>query len=220
MHFPFTSSQYFLEVIHPILSKFPFYAYWLLKRKSYLNTTGWFKSFKTGKSVDAKGKPIPWLTYGAIEILQERLPNDAVVFEYGCGLGTLWWAKHTRRVYGVEHDSEWYEMILKSLPNNVYLQQKELNGEYENAVAESGKRYDLVIIDGKKRIACVKAAIDHLSDRGIIIYDDTDREKSRGVVQLLKNKGFKHLPFIGFSPIEFMKCETLIFYKDGNLLEL
>lgn len=220
MNFPFTKSEYFRRNIHPKLARLPFYAFWLLKRKSYLKTTGWFRSFKNGKSINSEGRPIPWFTYGAIEILKTRLPEDVIVFEYGCGFGTKWWAEHAREADAVEHDRKWYEMISKNIPVNVRLKQKPLNGEYENSIAESGKRYDVVIIDGKNRMICAKAAIHHLSKRGIIIYDDTDRKKSAGAVQFFKDEGFKHLPFVGFSPIEFMKCETSIFYKDGNLLSL
>lgn len=220
MNFAFTKSDFFRQTVHPILSKFPFYTYWLLKNKSYLKNTGWFRSFESGKSVDAEGNPIPWFTYGAIELLQERLPKDAVIFEYGCGLGTKWWAKHSLHVDAVEHDQKWYEMISKSMPENVCLNLKELNKGYETASAEFGKKYDVIIIDGKNRMDCVKTAIDHLTNRGVIVYDDTDREKNIGATQFLKDNGFSHLSFRGFSPIEFMKCETSIYYKKGNLLDI
>ncbi len=220
MNFPFTKSEYFRRKIHPVLARLPFYDYWLLKRKSYLKTTGWFKSFKSGESINSEGKPIPWFTYGAIEILEARLPNDSIIFEYGCGLGTRWWAEHAVEVDAVEHDKKWYETISNQLPKNVRLQLKKLNGEYKQAISEPGKKYDVVVIDGKNRIECAKIAVRHLSDRGIIIYDDTDRKKSVGAVQIFRDEGFRHLPFIGFSPIEFMKCETSMFYREDNLLNL
>ena len=220
MDFTFTKSEQFRHVIHPILTKLPCYAYFLLKRKSYLKDVGWFRSLKSGKSVDSAGEPIPWFTYGAIELLRKRLPNDIVVFEYGCGLGTKWWARNSLHVDVVEHNKEWYEIISNDVPKNVIIKKKKLHGEYENAVAETGKNYDVIVIDGKNRIECAKIAINYLSDRGIIIYDDTDRSKSKGIGQFLGNEGFKHLPFVGFSPIEFMKCETSIFYKEDNLLKL
>lgn len=218
MSFKFTKTEYFRWNIHPILTRFPLYGYWLLRKKSYLKNSGWFRSFKSGKSVDAEGNAIPWFTYGAIELLKERLPKDIVVFEYGCGLGTKWWAKHALQVDAVEHNQGWFKKISEELPKNVEIKLKALNAGYEKTVAESGTTYDVIIIDGQKRMACAQTAIQCLTNRGIIIYDDTDREKSRGAVQFFKDNGFKHLSFAGFSPIEFMKCETSIFYKKGNLL--
>lgn len=223
MNLSFTKTKYFHQHVHPILARLPFYAAFLLKRKSYLKDTGWFRTFKSGKSVDLSGKPVPWFTYGAIEILKERLPEDAIVFEYGCGLGTMWWANHAHKVDAVEDNRKWYETISKGLPENVRLQLKTLKEGFINAVSESGEAYDVIIIDGydgESRIKCAKAAIPHLSERGIIIYDDTDRPKQTDAIPLFTKKGFKHLPFVGFSPIGFMKCETTIFYKEGNLLNL
>lgn len=220
MEFTFTKSKYFRHVIHPILTKLPCYAYFLLKKKSYLKSVGWFRSFKSGKSINSEGKPIPWFTYGAIELLRERLPKDIVVFEYGSGLGTKWWAENSLQVDVVEHDKRWYKMILNELPENVKIQHKKLHDDYETAIAESGKNYDVIVIDGKNRIECTRKAIHCLSDKGIVIYDDTDRPKSDGIIQFFNSKGFKHLPFVGFSPIEFMKCETSFFYREDNLLKL
>ncbi|HMB97593.1 MAG TPA: hypothetical protein VKM36_03865 [Balneolaceae bacterium] len=220
MNRSFTKSEFFAKKIHPVLIKFPFYECLLLKRKSYLKSVGWFRSFRTGQSVDLDGKPIPWFTYGAIELLEERIPASAIVFEYGCGWGTQWWAEKTEAVDAVEHDIIWYEEITAKLPENVRVWYRELGIDYENAISESGRIYDIIVVDGKNRTACCEKSLLHLAENGVFILDDTDRIKQQDAIKLLKEKGFRQLRFRGFSPIEFMECETSIFYRDGNLLAL
>jgi precorrin-6B methylase 2 len=50
---------------------------------------------------------VPWLTFGAIHSLTDRLRRDMRVFEYGSGGSTLFFALHARSVVSVEHDVAW-----------------------------------------------------------------------------------------------------------------
>ncbi|TVR12616.1 MAG: FkbM family methyltransferase [Balneolaceae bacterium] len=216
----FTQSEFFLTKIHPFLSRFPLYDYWLLRRKSYLRNSGWFKSFRSGKSVDLNEHPVPWFTYGVNELLEKRLQKELTVFEYGSGLGTLWWTKRVKSVTAVEHVKSWFDEISEKMPQNVHLLFRELGENYINAISEGEHPFDIIIIDGRERNKCAAAARNHLSKRGVIIFDDTNREKYSEGITLLKESGFRQLPFKGFSPIEFMECETSIFYRDNNVLEI
>jgi hypothetical protein len=216
----FTKSEFFRKNIHPMLARFPLYDYLLLRKKSYLKSTGWFKSFSTGQSVNLNGEPIPWFTYGAIELLNDRLPDDAIVFEYGCGLGTKWWANKAKEVDAVEHDEEWFNLISKKLPENVNLLHKELENNYAGSIHQMNKLYDVIIIDGKNRIDCLNESIDKLTGRGVLVFDDTDREHFKQVFEILGAREFRYLTFKGFGPIEFIECETTIFYRNGNLLNI
>lgn len=194
------------------------YDYWLLRRKSYLHSSGWFKSFKSGKSIDISGSPVPWFTYGVNELLEERLQKHLSVFEYGSGLGTLWWAERVKSVYAVEHVKEWYDTISEKMPSNVHIMFRNLGKQYINAITENSDAYDIIIIDGRDRNKCAMNAVDYVSEHGIIIFDDTNRDSYSEGILFLKAKGFKQLPYRGFSPIEFMECETSIFYRDENVL--
>ena len=215
-----TRSYFFRTNIHPLLSKIPGYDYWLLRRKSYLKQKGWFKSFRTGKSIDLNGNPLPWITYPAIDFLEERLPGDCTVFEFGAGYGTYWWAKHANKVISVEHNAKWLSALSGNIPENCTMIFRELGQGYENAISEFDQCFDLVIIDGRNRVECVKASIDFLTERGVILFDDTNRDKYRKGVDFLLSKGYRQLRFPGFSPIEFLMCETSLFYKPENLVGL
>jgi len=217
---PFTRRPFFQRFIHPVLARIPGYDYWLLRRKSMLMKSGWFRSFRTGKSVDNDGNPIPWFTYGAIEMLERRIEKgaDLIVFEYGCGLGTLWWAERATRVYAVEHEPEWLDAMKKVVPEHVFLLHSELGDAYVKEIAKPEEKYDVIIIDGRNRVACACEAIKHVSERGVIIFDDSGRKKYSEGIKELEKAGFRRLRYSGLSPIEFMPCETSVFYKDGNVL--
>lgn len=52
---------------------------------------GWLKSFKTKMPIDAKGNPVPWYTYPAIEFLEQLDFTNKIVLEYGSGNSSLYW---------------------------------------------------------------------------------------------------------------------------------
>jgi hypothetical protein len=92
---------------------------YLMRRVAPPAQDGWFRSFEEGAAVDRDGKPLPWYTYPAIEFLQARVRPEMVIFEYGCGNSTLWWAKRVAEVVSVEHDGEWYRRVAARVPPNV-----------------------------------------------------------------------------------------------------
>lgn len=143
-----------------------------------------------------------------------------MVFEYGCGMGTHWWAERSRHVDVVEHNPDWIRQISDGISERVNLMHRVPGVDYAEAVSESGYPYDVIVVDGKVREDCCRHSIHHLTESGIIVLDDTDREVRKGAIKYLKNQGFRQLSLVGFSPIEFMECETSIFYRDGNLLGL
>src|SRR5690625_7096248 len=100
----FTQTPFFLRKIHPYLVYVPGYTSYLLRRKSYLSRTGWFVTLRKSASIDAEGQPLPWFTYSMIELLKDRLPRNLSIFEYGCGLGTLWWSEYASLLHAVEQD--------------------------------------------------------------------------------------------------------------------
>jgi len=214
----FEQSFFYRKEIHPLLAKLPFYDYWLLRRHSYLADTGWFKSFRSGKSVDGSGNPIPWFVYSAVDFLDDRLPEDVKIFEYGSGSGTLWWADRVSVVHSVEHNPKWSKKIKTEIPGHVHLMHRKPGEGYESSVLVSGVTYDVIILDGRNRDKCLGHSLQALSERGVIIFDDSNWEKYQKTISYIRSIGFRQLPFSGMGPIEFRECETSIFYRDGNIL--
>lgn len=180
---------------------------------------GWFESFRSKETIDSRHRCIPWYTYPAIEFLEPRLTKEMELFEYGCGNSTIWYAKKVRSVISVEHDQEWFDTISQSLPRNAELVRVDLEGEqYASEILRYGQRFDIVVIDGRDRIACVKFAIRCLKEDGILIFDNSERTRYSEAFAFLASHGYKKLDFVGIGPINPYSWTTSIFYKDKNCL--
>ena len=186
----------------------------------YLKEIGWFNSFKHKIPMDNSGKPLPWVTYGFIDFIEERLNKNMYVFEYGSGNSTLWYAERVASVTAVEHDKHWVEKIQDTMPNNVeiFYQELKYGGEYANFVNQQDKMFDIIIVDGRDRVNCIKKAVMKLPPSGVIVLDDSERETYREAIDFLLDKGFKKIDFWGISPGLFYKKCTTIFYRTDNCL--
>jgi predicted O-methyltransferase YrrM len=194
----------------------------LFRRESYLRTQGWFESYKRRAPVDARGEPIPLLTYPALELLSSRLPRDITVFEFGSGHSTLWWAGRVARLVAVEHDPAWYERIRARAPAHVelHLLPLEPGGAYSRRILGHPGAFDVVVIDGRDRVHCAANAPGALKPGGVIVWDDSDREDYRPGLDALREAGFRRLALVGLAATSERRKETSILYRDGNLLGL
>lgn len=201
------------------LKKFDFYSVYSLKHSGPLFEDGWFRSNREKSSVDANGEPIPWITYPALDFIRKRITANLTVFEYGSGGSTTWWANRVKNVISVEHDHEWYEKIKLIQRNNVKLRHINLiyGGEYSKSIREYGVHFDIVVVDGRDRVSCIKHCVDFLKPNGIIILDNSDRTEYADGITFLQGKGFRRIEFVGFCPIVNFKSETSIFYRSNNV---
>jgi hypothetical protein len=63
-------------------------------------------------------KPSPWITFEAIDYLDERVARGWKVFEYGSGGSTLYWLSKGAECVSVEHDSRWYAGLRPFIPTD------------------------------------------------------------------------------------------------------
>lgn len=197
----------------------------MLTRKrafQYLKAGGWLKSTVMRMAMDQEGGPLPWYTYSAIYLLERRMRPDLEVFEFGSGQSTLWWASRVKQVTSVEHHHEWHAKMKPLLPANVTYSHVplSLDGPYCRAAEESGGKYDVIVVDGRDRVNCSKHTVPSLTDRGVIVWDNSEREMYKEAQAELIAAGFKRVDFIGAGPINTVRWETAIFYRDGNWLGL
>jgi len=152
--------------------------------------------------------------------LRTKVKDDWDVFEFGAGYSTLWWGKHCRSVTSCEHDSGWQQVIAKKVPGNCVIVSTDLNSEYPLAAARTGRLYDVIVIDGRKRVRCALSSVACLKDLGIMVWDDTDRPHYQGGLAQLAAMGFKRLDLIGMSPLINDAKQTSIIYRNANILGL
>ncbi|MDO1444893.1 FkbM family methyltransferase [Rhodocytophaga aerolata] len=190
--------------------------------ESALLENGWFRSYHTKQSVDRDGQPIPWCTYPYIHFVEPRLQEHMEVFEFGCGNSTLWYSSRVKSIKAVEHDKNWVKLMESKLPANaqVVFQALQEDDNYVREVGKSGKKYHIIIIDGRKRSKSAREAVQHLTEDGVIVWDNTDLPQYQEGVKHLLNVGFKRLDFWGLSPITAHLNCTTVFYKSTNCLHI
>lgn len=189
---------------------------------SAIKNDGWFLSFKSKQSVDNNGNPIPWLTYPFVKFIDKRLNKDMIVFEYGSGNSTIWFAERVKEIISVEHDLAWFENVKMRMPENAYVvyHQLEYHGKYAEEIGNHNKKFDLIIIDGRDRNYCAELAIKHLSDNGVVVFDNADLHIYLQGVSELISAGFKQIDFWGMSPVTPHATCTSVFYRTNNCLNL
>lgn len=146
---------------------------------------------------------VPWWTYDAIEQVAAFLASrpGATVFEYGSGASTVWLAKRAGHVTSVDHDADWVARLQPRLAalGNVTLElvapdavtdedprfHSAKNGgshgrsfrDYVESIARASGPFDLIVIDGRARSACLAEAARHLADDGLIVFDNSHRHR-------------------------------------------
>lgn len=191
----------------------------LFRKQAFLKESGWLKSIIKNDAVDKQGSPVPWIAYGCTYFLEPRLSKDFKVFEFGSGNSTLWWAKHVKQVTSVEYDKKWMKLINNKAPENVKIVYSTLEGrDYEESIVKQKVKYEIIMIDGRKRVESTKTAIKSLSKDGVIVFDNAERERYKLALELLRSEGFKSLEFNGPLPISHKSDLTIIFYREDNCL--
>lgn len=137
----------------------------------------------------------PWLTPGAMKMIKKYLTNSSKIFEYGSGLSTVWFSKKCDSITSVEHDEEWFKRIKEKIKNNnsnaqiIYVNVINENySEYEKKICEyENESFDIILIDGRSRVNCMKNSIDKIKKGGLIILDDSQRPRYQEAYKLLSN---------------------------------
>lgn len=191
----------------------------LYLKTSYLKEEGWQKSALEKLPIDKNGLPIPWYTYPCIDFIKSHLKKKVNVFEYGVGNSTIWWSKFAKDVISCEHNKSWIENI-NPHPKNIKINYKNLDEGYVDFIKNFENYFDIIIIDGRKRNECMKNCLIGLKKDGIIILDDSEREKYEEGCKYLSSNGYKRIDFWGMRPIFQEKSSTTIFYKENNIFEI
>ena len=194
--------------------------YYLCRNNGFLRETGWVKSVEKKMSVNILGSPVPWFTIAFNYFLEERLKTEMSIFEYGSGNSTIYLSQKVTKINSLEHNAGWYEKMSSLLPPNVNYYLKTIEDGYANYINDLGENYDVIIIDGRERVACAKNAVYRLNDDGVIIWDNSLREKYKEGLEYLSNKGFKRIDFRGLNPGGAVLTCTSVFYRINNCFQI
>lgn len=170
----------------------------------------WNRVHVSGGCVDGLGRPIPAMTYGAITAVRRHVKRGMRVFEYGCGYSTIWWASRGCDVTACEHDQLWAERVAKRAPSTD-IRLRSLDDGYTTELSRAGGPFDIVLIDGRRRVDCCRENAATLAQCGMVIFDDTEREHYLPGLDLIESLGFYRTDYPGFAPGNGYRSQTTIF---------
>ena len=183
----------------------------LLQRHApHSRTATWLVSLFAIHDVDGLHRlDVPWWTFDSADQVAAwlRAHPGARVFEWGSGASTLWLAARSGSVHSVEHHAGWAEVLAPRLPANVELRVVEAvttrdpvvpsakSGHagldfaaYVAAIDEVPGDFDVVVIDGRAREACLARAVDRLAPGGIIVFDNVDRRRYVDAIEGVRDR--------------------------------
>jgi hypothetical protein len=172
---------------------------------------------------------VPWWTLPAIARVERWIAergDDVRAFEYGTGASTAWLARRCRQVVSVEHDGAFLQAMIPLLTQpHVELRLVEPQRGVAEPRARSGRRgfadcdfsayvdaigeehYDLIVIDGRARVACLERARRHLAPRGLVVFDNSARARYRPALSAF---GGRQLRCRGWAPALPYRSETAL----------
>lgn len=143
----------------------------------------------------------PWLTELANDMLKTRFMDftlwlqKPVVFEFGSGASTLWLHPKCKELISIEHDQEWHETIKKEFElkgyktNNLFLREQPYNDYVESF---KDNTFDVIIVDGRNRNACIRSSIPKLKTNGWLVLDNSEREHYAPGISLMADWNGMH----------------------------
>ncbi|MCI0377753.1 MAG: hypothetical protein L0215_09115 [Gemmataceae bacterium] len=166
------------------------------------------------QSIDAAGAPLPWFTYPAIAYLGQIDLRDKMVFEFGAGHSSLYFARRAKQVLTVDNDSSWQARIVSQAPPNLHVLLRTTEKAYVQTLAETGQTWDIIVIDGRWRRRCADAAVQALSQTGMIVLDNADWYPN--TAQTLRTADLLQVDFTGLGPVNYYQWTTSFFLRRGT----
>lgn len=175
---------------------------------------------------------LPWWTFPAIEAVEDDLLHyhgGARVFEYGSGASTVWLAKRCAHVTTVEHDLSFADAMSPTLAgfanveamtappdtgpkpgkarSNRHGYRDATFDGYVGTIDKTQGQFDVIVIDGRSRVACLERAKQRLNPAGLILFDNSDRAEYRPAIE---SSGLEETRYRGLAPALPFKSQTSV----------
>ncbi len=118
------------------------------------------------------------------DIIKER--QAGVCLEWGSGGSTLWFPRHdcVKSWLSIEHNGHYVSHLADKIKPNTQVVWEAEPTPYIDCVKLLKRRFDLVLIDGEDREACLIVARDVIKEDGVILLHDSGREEYQDFIRL------------------------------------
>ena len=209
---------------------------WLKGKSSESRTAHWVRSLFYIHDIDGLlDLDVPWWTYEAIEEVEQFLSErpEARVFEFGSGASTIWLGHRAKEVKSVEHDAGWYPIVQERLkdgnfskvthtliapePKSEGMEETYLSSKpghegldftrYATSILDEEGLFDLIVVDGRAREACLLHASEKLAPGGMVVFDNSGRQRYAAGIA---NSALKAVRYPGLAPSLPYRDETTL----------
>jgi predicted O-methyltransferase YrrM len=156
---------------------------------------------------DMASLDLAWWSYHAITEVEhhlDALAGRARVFEYGSGASTMWLGRRAGEVHSVEHDRGFYEFLSPQLASLAHVHLRLVEPQprprprtpsrrrgqqgldftaYVASIDAVPGAFDLVVVDGRARVASARRALPRLAPGGLLVLDNANRDEYAAVVR-------------------------------------
>lgn len=164
---------------------------------------------------ESNGLVLPYYTRPCLDWLQSIDLKDKTVFEYGLGASTIWYADKCKRVYGVEHNFDWFLAVTKETVPNKFCALADIPFQYMKSIASWGEVFDIIVVDGLYRDECILISLSFLKKGGYLIVDNWNQPSADYIpsdrVQSILSLEFNHSDIYNQPGHEDWK--TAVFYN-------
>lgn len=185
-----------------------------------------------------KYRGLPEIAYEAVWLLDLFLAKNMKVFEWGSGGSTIFFCQRAGKVVSIEHERAWYELVHSSIayhsiqncqylfiePSNLILPGYE-SSQYRDSSfrayaaaidAYPDGYFDVILVDGRARVACIQHAFPKLKGGGLLFLDNSNRVRYALGVEQLNNQGWQRLDFVSRVPYKPMDTyvQTSVWFKE------
>jgi predicted O-methyltransferase YrrM len=117
--------------------------------------------------------------------------NPKTILEYGPGFSTKVMIEEcpSAKITSIEHDKKWFLKAKKQFSNNINLILKESRNRKSHyacwpLMQDEVPKYDLIFIDGRRRVECLLVGLHVLKKDGIVILHDAERKEYQHGISL------------------------------------
>lgn len=184
----------------------------------------------------------PWLPFDLIAYLDALNLSGKRVFEYGSGGSTRYWLRRGMYCVSIEHDRTWYHQVSAYTHTEEQLDYRFIQPEvaqtelfdpadphlylsadplfrgysFKNYVTQietfPDDYFDLILIDGRARPACLMHSVNKVALGGQILLDNADRDYYLAQTEPLLQHFARHT-FYGATPAAADFTTTAIFTR-------
>ncbi len=150
------------------------------------------------------GIVMPWYVKGALDYLESIDMSNKIVWEYGLGLSTCWYAHVAKKVDGVDTNLDWFRNVQETLLHHNLLNTQlkyvsEVREENYVLPPSEVKKYDLIVIDGQLRDETALSALINAKQGTIVVIDNYCQPEVYMPTQEVQDEVNKHNPTLYYS---------------------